>query len=90
MRCLWAFIFSNSDTTLKRRIWFLIWFQIGRCHQSSRYDFVANFSADVWVSRKIEKEKDEAVNHYWEQEKVANKIVVWQPEWCSYTEYYPV
>ena len=47
-----------------------------RCHQSFWYDdFVANCSADVWVSRKIEKEKDEAVNLFWEQEKVTNKIV---------------
>ena len=38
--------------------------------------FVASCSADVWVSSKIEKvEKNEAVNHYWEQQNVANKIV---------------
>ena len=36
---------------------------------------VANCSANVWVSRKIEKENDKAVNHYWEQEKVTNKIL---------------
>ena len=34
------------------------------------HDFVANCSADVWLSRKIGKvEKDEAVSHYWKQEK---------------------
>ena len=47
-----------------------------KMRQSFWYDFVANCSADVWLSRKIEKEKDEAVNHYWEQEKVTNKDCV--------------
>ena len=35
-----------------------------KMHQSFRYAFVASYSADVLVSREIEKEKDEAVNHY--------------------------
>ena len=49
------------------KIQYQICFQIGRCHQSICYDFAANYSADVWVSRNIE--KDEAVNHYRNQEK---------------------
>ena len=41
-----------------------------RCHQSFWYDFVANCSADVWVSTNSGKvEKDEVVSHYWKQEK---------------------
>ena len=39
--------------------------QIGRCHQSFQYDFVANCSAGVWVLWKIRKvEKEKALNHH--------------------------
>ena len=38
--------------------------------------FVTSYSAGVWVSWKIEKnEKDEALNHHWNQERATNKVV---------------
>ena len=50
--------------------------QIGRCYQTFLKDFVANCSTGVWVSWKIQKvQKDEALNHHWNQEKATNKVV---------------
>ena len=50
--------------------------QIGRCRQSSQYNFVANYSAGVSVSSKIVKvEKEKDLNHH-KQESNKNGCVV--------------
>ena len=59
--------------------------QIGKCHQSFRYDFAVNCSAVIWVSWKII--KGIALNHR-KQEKVTNKVVqenLWRDKYHAHS-----